>query len=949
MTTLFISHSSKDKRWAEQVREALHGQGYQWLFLDSHPDDGIHAGAKWEQTLWQRLRQARGIVVLCSRHWLASPWCVAEAMMARERGKPVFLLATKDVIDGRQARGDNDSAETPQIPDFLKDTQFISLSGVTEEDAYRRLWRGLEEEGLKDDFPLPDRPYPGLEPFQETDAAVFFGRDDEIVRVRGVLNRRRRNNAKGFVLVLGASGCGKSSLVRAGVLPRLRRARGEDGAAGAWVIPPPFASGKGLEGLAGSLALAFQEANQPLDLGAIRQRLQPTGEADDESEHGVRSLRALAGELLVARGVAEGHVLLVLDQLEEVFGTAQGSDQGTDARSMLRLLLAASADDANPVVVLATMRSDFLNAFQLFPGAAERYEEVTLDPMPRPRFGELIEGPAEGFGLTLGAGLTERLVEDTRYDDALPLLAFTLERLYAKGGGDGVLTLEEYRELFPAVKVRNEDGTTTEYRGVSAAIKHAADEILSDTGYAGLPADDPQLRDLRRAFYRLAQVGEAGQFTRRTALWSQMPDSCQEVLQRFVDQRLLVSGAEHGEPTLSVAHEALFRVWDTLNNWLLQDRKALTLRGQIEEAAAGWDAEKQTEMRDELLWSEARILDAMGKIRLSGVSLDDVARPEIVRAFLGPTDPDEIAKLPSLSAAEDAACGSGRYGDAWRLSLGHVARASVGVRLSLLGDRRRGVGLRGDGLPDIDWCRIEGGEVAIEIRSDPNNPNSDVADTLTRNVEPFWIARYPVTIAQFQAFLKDCHQEGKWRLPPDFPGDFPPDYPPPKHRARHSNHPADTVNWYDALAFCHWLSTRLSIEARLPTEFEWQLAASGGDSARTYPWGPDWDPQTEPWRANTVESALGSSTAVGLYPLGASPAGVLDMAGTLSEWCLNAFEDPEDTGFSGSAHGRRVLRGGSLDLDQGFARSANRSGGYPIIRISDVGFRVLCSSPIVDH
>ena len=100
---------------------------------------------------------------------------------------------------------------------------------MTKEEAYRRLWRGLAEEGLKDDFPLPERPYPGLEPFQETDAAVFFGRDDEIARVREVLNRRHRNNAKGFIVVLGASGCGKSSLVRAGVLPRLRRASGDDG------------------------------------------------------------------------------------------------------------------------------------------------------------------------------------------------------------------------------------------------------------------------------------------------------------------------------------------------------------------------------------------------------------------------------------------------------------------------------------------------------------------------------------------------------------------------------------------------------------------------------------------------------------------------------------------------------------------------------------------------
>ena len=306
-----------------------------------------------------------------------------------------------------------------------------------------------------------------------------------------------------------------------------------------------------------------------------------------------------------------------------------------------------SADAASPIVVLATMRSDFLNAFQLFPGAANRYEEVTLDPMPKARFAALIEGPAQRFGLILGPGLTERLVADTRYDDALPLLAFTLERLYAKGHADSKLTVEEYRDLFPVVTVPSQDGSITEFRGVSAAIKHAADEILRDTHYAGLGEDDPRLRDLRRAFFSLAQVGEAGQFTRRTALRAQMPASCGEVLKRFVDQRLLASThSPEGLPTLSVAHEALFRVWDTLHGWLLKDRKALTLRSQIEEAAAAWHAEQRPEIRAQLLWPEERILDAVGEIARSGVSLEDVANPELVRAFIGPTDPDAARSCP---------------------------------------------------------------------------------------------------------------------------------------------------------------------------------------------------------------------------------------------------------------------------------------------------------------
>ena len=220
-------------------------------------------------------------MVLCTANWLDSPWCVAEAMMARERGKPVFLLAAPDVLDGRQVKDIEGRDAVLRIPDFLKDTQLISLAGLTNEEALKRLWRGLEKERLKDDFPLPERPYPGLEPFQETDAAVFFGRDDEIVKVRGILNRRRKHNAQGFVLVLGASGCGKSSLARAGVLPRLKVATAGQADAGSWVIPPPFAGGRGIEGLAASLSSAFKEAGQPQPLGTLRKRIKPATDSED--------------------------------------------------------------------------------------------------------------------------------------------------------------------------------------------------------------------------------------------------------------------------------------------------------------------------------------------------------------------------------------------------------------------------------------------------------------------------------------------------------------------------------------------------------------------------------------------------------------------------------------------------------------------------------------------
>ncbi|HZD41033.1 MAG TPA: SUMF1/EgtB/PvdO family nonheme iron enzyme [Terriglobales bacterium] len=101
------------------------------------------------------------------------------------------------------------------------------------------------------------------------------------------------------------------------------------------------------------------------------------------------------------------------------------------------------------------------------------------------------------------------------------------------------------------------------------------------------------------------------------------------------------------------------------------------------------------------------------------------------------------------------------------------------------------------------------------------------------------------------------------------------------------------------MAFCHWLSAKLGAKSKvkvtLPTECQWQLAATGGDPGRIYPWrdplDPHWDPVREPWRANTSESGLGRTLPVGFYPLGASPAGVLDMTGNLWDWCLDPYRE----------------------------------------------------------
>jgi formylglycine-generating enzyme required for sulfatase activity len=182
-----------------------------------------------------------------------------------------------------------------------------------------------------------------------------------------------------------------------------------------------------------------------------------------------------------------------------------------------------------------------------------------------------------------------------------------------------------------------------------------------------------------------------------------------------------------------------------------------------------------------------------------------------------------------------------------------------------------------------------------------------------------------------------------------------------EQRFKYDNHPAENVSWYDSLAFTRWLNARLRrIEGatwpdipfdltpdtlhtynglRLPTEWEWQYAAQNGDKANTYPWGPEWDGR----KANTYESGLSRTTAVGMYP--PAPCGAFDLSGNVYDWCLNTNDDLSMS-LTGSAS--RVLRGGAFHLNSRLARASSRYGDFPSLRSSNFGFRVVVGG-VVPH
>lgn len=218
-------------------------------------------------------------------------------------------------------------------------------------------------------------------------------------------------------------------------------------------------------------------------------------------------------------------------------------------------------------------------------------------------------------------------------------------------------------------------------------------------------------------------------------------------------------------------------------------------------------------------------------------------------------------------------------------------------------------------LPLLKWCVVPQGETEIE--------------GALYYVAPFRIGQYPVTCAQFQAFVdaSDGFANDEWweglAKREDQPGQqwWPVD-----------DHPCENVSWYDAVAFCRWLGAKFGYVVRLPTEWEWQWAAQGSDG-RNFPWGNEF----ETTRANTVERGIKRTTPVYDHQSGISPFGAIDMVGNVWEWCLNESDRPGQTEFGGEA--RRVIRGGSWK-DQALPIQ-HRGRTSPDDRRNDLGFRLV--------
>ena len=409
-----------------------------------------------------------------------------------------------------------------------------------------------------------NNPYRGLESFDEAHTKLFFGREQRTEELVQQVSERS------LTVVVGASGTGKSSLVKAGVLPRLRQKVEEQ-----WYILDPIRPGESpLTALArGCLPLIDNNSTDELAMIAtITQRLQQENQA----------FAAIVQQW--ADTHSGGRLLLVVDQFEELVTLCRDEVERQQFLEVLEDSLAVNPDQLR---IIITLRSDFEPQF-LGSVLKTRWidSRFVIPPMTQDELRQAIEGPASERVLYFEpATLVDRLINEVvQTPGALPLLSFTLSELYLKylerRGDNRALTEADYRVL----------------GGVAGSLTQRATQEYEQL----TQQDDAYKQTVKRVMLRMVAV-EGGEVARRRVPESELQfvdtlenERVDEVIRRLVDARLVVGGQEAGgEAFVEPAHDALVRGWDKIQTWKTQEQENIALQRLLTPAAREWLTHKK--------------------------------------------------------------------------------------------------------------------------------------------------------------------------------------------------------------------------------------------------------------------------------------------------------------------------------------------------------------------
>jgi DNA-binding SARP family transcriptional activator/WD40 repeat protein/tRNA A-37 threonylcarbamoyl transferase component Bud32/energy-coupling factor transporter ATP-binding protein EcfA2 len=413
-------------------------------------------------------------------------------------------------------------------------------------------------------------PYKGLRAFKESEAGDFHGRDALVEELVETVASSR------LIAVVGPSGSGKSSLVRAGLLPALRSGAIEGSMK--WLVAEMFPGTHPFEELEGALVRVATE--------------RPSG-LFDELTADRRGLGRAAKRII---GNDEDQLVIVVDQFEELFSLVTSE---TNRRLFLESLTAVATDERSRIRVILTLRADFFDQPLQYPEFAEAMNSglVPISPPTEEGLTRAIAQPARGVGVDLQPGLITRIIDDVRDEPGgLPLMQYALTELFNKRVNN-TMTMAAYEES----------------GGVAGALANRADEIYGDL------SDDGRVA-ARNLFLRLVNVDELADDTRRRVRQTELKGLginqaiLDDVIQQFGAFRLLSfdRDAATRTPTVEVAHEALIREWARLRTWIDDRREDLLIHRRIQVTARDWEESgkdqsyllRGSRLEQALIWQE---------------------------------------------------------------------------------------------------------------------------------------------------------------------------------------------------------------------------------------------------------------------------------------------------------------------------------------------------------
>lgn len=544
---IFVSYAHEDKAKLEELKKFLevpddkleHWESDKLKLWD---DSRIKPGDEWEREIESALAQARIAVLLVTQDFLASSYI-------QEKELPVLL--------GAQKAGELKLLWIAWSPSTFKTTELAPIEALNKpERPLTTIDRAPRDTALVDiaekirqaagalkeargphpavEAPPIPCPYPGLESFSEKYAGYFFGRDEEIEELLQDIDRLR------FLVVLGPSGSGKSSLLHGGLLPRLP--------SGAWMI----------------------------------EKIRPQQYQADYLEDRFPGLSKDPGKAVdayLASRSRDARVLLIVDQFEECFSRMDETQQG---RFFTILMLLREQPRCTVVLALRAAFFEDLMSSGLWP--VDKDHRLEIAPLRGERLREAIEKPAAAVKVTIEESLVVLLLEDAGDEPGrLTLLQTTLERLWGEVR-NGVLARAAYEKL-----------STDGQRRIAIALVEKADQAFYKLSSA-------QREIARRIFLRLVQFIEGRPDTRRQQPLSALidvgedPALIEETVHLLADQRLLTIGSGEERPVdltretpVDLAHEALLTAWPRLQAWLLESRESERARRRLEAKAEEWD------------------------------------------------------------------------------------------------------------------------------------------------------------------------------------------------------------------------------------------------------------------------------------------------------------------------------------------------------------------------